>query len=322
MDFTLTPDQIQEVGQRVFGIPVDIDFAQRFALGTFNDTLLVQFFNQPKVVFRVAPADQTKFFWKQKQLMRREHHIQPYFANIADLMPTVLLVDFSHQFIDQDYMVQSYVEGDCWEEVYDDLTTAQQNQLWPQFGTILKKIHATTGDRFGWPYPEKQFSTWAETVYYWLDQMLLAFKTENLDTTALMRLKTLTQANQAVLDQITQPRLLHGDLWPFNLLIDRSSPEVARIVGVLDADHAWWGDPMADWTMFIWSNGSGVNMPLEHGAFWDGYGWPEATDTSRYRAQIYAGMHLASLAAEFAKLGQPDQVQRAQRDLNTVVDAL
>ena len=58
------------------------------------------------------------------------------------------------------------------------------------------------------------------------------------------------RAHPEQLDEIEVPCLLHGDLWLFNLLIARQ-PREPSIVGVLDADRAWWGDPMADWTMFI-----------------------------------------------------------------------
>jgi len=46
------------------------------------------------------------------------------------------------------------------------------------------------------------------------------------------------------------PNLLHGDLWTFNLLVAHSNDRPA-ITGVLDTDRAWWGDPMADWIMFL-----------------------------------------------------------------------
>jgi len=56
--------------------------------------------------------------------------------------------------------------------------------------------------------------------------------------------------NTSLLDEIQTPHLLHGDLWTFNLLVERGV-HAPVITGVLDFDRAWWGDPSADWIMFL-----------------------------------------------------------------------
>ena len=108
--------------------------------------------------------------------MHAEHAMQPYFAPIAALMPKMLLVDFTHQLIDRDYMFQSFIEGQRWDDAGDELSSEENNILWGQFGTIVKQIHEVRGERFGLPRPGFQFERWSQTVIDRLERTLQAAK--------------------------------------------------------------------------------------------------------------------------------------------------
>jgi aminoglycoside phosphotransferase (APT) family kinase protein len=51
--------------------------------------------------------------------------------------------------------------------------------------------------------------------------------------------------HESVLDDVTTPVLVHFDLWDGNILIDLASG-TPRIGGLIDAERAFWGDPLAD----------------------------------------------------------------------------
>jgi fructosamine-3-kinase len=55
----------------------------------------------------------------------------------------------------------------------------------------------------------------------------------------------LLRANAAVLDDVSRPALVHFDLWSGNILVD-SVGHSLRIGGLIDAERAFWGDPVAD----------------------------------------------------------------------------
>jgi fructosamine-3-kinase len=46
-----------------------------------------------------------------------------------------------------------------------------------------------------------------------------------------------------VLEEVTQPALVHWDLWDGNIFID---PESKHITGILDCERALWGDPLME----------------------------------------------------------------------------
>ena len=315
---SLTTDQITRMCQRGFGNSVHIESVHKLGGGTFNTAFLITFTDQSKVILRVAPPQTTDTAWQDAFLMRSEHAMQPYFAPIAALMPKTLLIDFTHQLIDRDYMFQSFIEGKRWDDAGDELTDAEDNTLWEQFGNIMRQIHDVRGERFGLPRPGFQFERWSQTVSDHLERTLQAATELALDTANLAHILELVRAHPQGLDEIQTPRLLHGDLWAFNLLIRRGEQGPA-IVGVLDADRAWWGDPLADWTMFILAH---AEEEEGHAHFWQAYGKLENTQGSRFRKTVYDGLHAATALVWSVRNHDEGTVQKAYGTLQEVAETL
>ena len=304
--------------KRGFGDDAAIVSIRELGGGTFNSTYLLQLADRRKVVLRVSPPQTDETPWDEAFLMRREHAMQPFFAPVAARMPRTLLVDFTHQLIDRDYMFQSFIEGERWEDVSDELTPEENQILWSEFGELTRQIHGVRGDSFGLPRPGFQFPYWSQTVIDRLERTLQAAREIQLDVPGLARILELIRSYPGQLDEIQIPRLLHGDLWLFNLLIQRRA-EGPVIVGVLDADRSWWGDPMADWTMFILAHAE----PEEgHAHFWQAYGKPEDTRGARFRVSAYDGMHAGAALVWATQHHDEETVQRAYGTLREVAEAL
>jgi aminoglycoside phosphotransferase (APT) family kinase protein len=315
---TLTTAQITAMCQRGFGNDTGVESVQELGGGTFNSAYLITFADQRKVILRVAPRATADTAWEDVLLMQREHAMQPYFAPIAARMPRTLLVDFTQQLIDRDYMFQTFIEGERWDDAWDELTPEENNFLWAQFGNIIRQIHEVRGEYFGLPRPGFQFERWSQTVIDRMERTLHAAENIQLDVTHITQSLEMIRTHPEQLDEIEIPRLLHGDLWLFNLLIERRVNEPA-IVGVLDADRAWWGDPMADWTMFILAHAE----PDEgHAHFWQAYGKPEATSGATFRKTVYDGMHAATALVYSTQHNDEGTVQRAYGTLREVAELL
>ena len=315
---TLSTDQITAMCQRGFGNQLQLESALELGGGTFNTAYLITFANQEKVILRVAPPQTAELAWEDAFLMRSEHAMQPYFAPIAALMPKTLLIDFTHQLIDRDYMFQTFIEGQRWDNAWDELTSKENKLLWAEFGGIMRKIHDVRGEAFGLPRPGFQFGRWSEAVLDRMERTYRSAKSLQLNTTDLRQVIELIRARPEPLDEIQVPRLLHGDLWLFNMLIRREA-NTSAIVGVLDADRSWWGDPMADWTMFIFAHAE----PEEgHSHFWQAYGRPEETSAARVRKTVYDGMHAATALVWSAVHKDEGTVGKAYGTLREVADLL
>ncbi|MBV7338639.1 phosphotransferase [Chloroflexi bacterium TSY] len=82
------------------------------------------------------------------------------------------------------------------------------------------------------------YDSWSDLIITQFEHILQDLQQNQIDSTDFESIFALVRANQALLDEIQQPHLLHGDLWTFNILVTREADE-PDIVGVLDADYAW-----------------------------------------------------------------------------------
>jgi aminoglycoside phosphotransferase (APT) family kinase protein len=318
----LTAEQVAAICRRAFGRPTPLTSVRELVGGTINSAYLLTIEPARNVLLRVAPPPSPSTSWDTAALMRREHAMRPFFAAIAHLMPQPLLVDFTHQLIDRDFMVQTYIEGERWDAVADDLTPAAHTALWQQFGTILGAIHATRGTVFGLPEPGMQFARWSQAIVALFERIHADMRTGQLDAAALDVIMPAIRTNTWLLDEMTEPRLLHGDLWLFNLIIQDQHTDSPRIVGVLDADRAWWGDPMADWTMFVLDKADGPGMNDARAAFWQAYGQPQRTTSAQLRSHVYDAMHAGIALLWATREDDQETIARAHHTLQRVADAL
>ena len=311
-------EHMQAMCQRAFGQGTPIDSVRELDGGQFNNTYLIELAERDPMILRVAPAPERCIFWHERFLMRRELAMQPFLAPIAPLLPTIIMTDFTHQIIERDYMFQSWMPGAVWSEVHKALTSGEHDDLWRQFGQLVKAISSVQGEAFGLVQYGAQFPMWSLTLIHWLESTIHDAENSSLDTTLLCRLLEIVRDNSAFLDEITRPRLLHGDLWLFNLLIQRNK-DGPRIVGVLDADRGSWGDPLADWTFFLLSRRA---SPQEQALFWQEYGQPVAGPGAMFRAQVYRGLHQGKILSVARRDGNERAVNRAYRALADALNAL
>ena len=320
MPLVPTANQILAMCQRAFGPSVGVRSARELSGGTFNTTFLIALDDQ-QMILRIAPPQTADLTWNERWLMRREQQVQPFFAALAPLMPRILMADFTHQLIDRDYMFQTFLAGERWDMIEDTFTSEQQLRLWEQFGSITKTIHSTAGTTFGGPYPAAEFPTWSQAIIGRIECATQAMVEAQLDVSDIRSVLAIVRSRTALLDTIQQPRLLHGDLWLFNILVERG-PDGPSIAGVLDADRAWWGDPMADWTMFVLAKGAVPETQRFHSRFWQAYGQPEPTPETAFRNAVYEAMHVGTALVWATRHDDRDTVQRGKRDLRTVATTL
>jgi aminoglycoside phosphotransferase (APT) family kinase protein len=301
--------------RRAFGEEVQIESVKELDGGLCNNIYLVQIHGMQSVILRVAPHPARRIR-NDPGLMRNELASLPFLAPIAPLVPRILMADFTHQILERDYMFQTFMEGEQWERIKDEFTAEEKKALWRQLGAITKKIHSVQGETFG--NFRRPFSSWSLSVVNWFTNLIRDLDNEHLDTTDIRGILDIAQAHHALLDEITRPRLLHGDLWMVNILVKRDDVGEPRIVGVLDSDGASWGDPMADWTMFLLH----INAGKESDAFWGTYGEPEKSPGAQFRFLVYQGGHLGAARLEQHHLRHHDMVKRSYRDMQTVLEGL
>lgn len=302
--------------RRAFGETIQIESAKELGGGLYNNTYLVHIIGMQPVILRVSPSP-ARQYRLERNLMRNEYMSLPFLAPIAPFLPKILMVDFTHQILDRDYLFQTCMEGEQWAQVAHTFTPEEQKVLWRQLGSITKKIHSIQGDHFGNAVSGSHFASWSLTVKDWLTTIIHDLEDVGLDTTDIASLLNLAQAHSALLDEIDQPQLLHGDLWTVNILVKRSETG-PKIAAVLDSDRTSWGDPMADWTMFLLDRNAGTEVD----AFWETYDQPEKSLGAQVRTLIYQGRYIGGARLEHYRLHHHETVKRSYQDMQTIIEQL
>jgi len=303
---SLTASQVVAVCQRGFGRePVA---AVELGGGSFNTTYRVDFgLGEEPVILRVAPAWSYRI---ERDFMRHEHASLPFFAPIAAFMPRTLFVDFTRELVPRDYTFQTMLDGVSGPDGFRAL--ADKAGFFRQLGSIVRTVHGVRGGRFGRP-AGPLFATWSEAVMSIVDDTVADVRDAGLDDADLRELASLATKNSAVLDEITVPCLLHGDLWVPNVRVDGE-----RIVGVFDHDRASWGDPAADWSIYEASRRPGTDRD----AFWDTYGQPLQSPGAAWRAALYRAVHLGAVRIERHRLGLTDRIPASYEEMAQVLTEL
>ncbi|MGI8311974.1 phosphotransferase [Saccharopolyspora hattusasensis] len=125
------------------------------------------------------------------------------------------------------------------------------------------------------------------------------------------------EKHRAVLDEVTEPRVLHGDLWTVNAMMEPDTAE-PRISGVFDNDRTVWGDLESDWTIYTAAKKPGT----ERDAFWGTYGARPATPGAAVRSLFYLAKHTGAIRLERQRLGNTDAVSESYEQMRGVLDQL
>ncbi|MDA8063583.1 MAG: aminoglycoside phosphotransferase family protein [Actinomycetota bacterium] len=302
--------------RRVLGNAVEVRSATELGWGSYNSTFRVELVHGPALVLRVAPQAGSQLR-SERHWMRSEYAAAPWLVGLGSLVPRVVGADFTHQVIDRDYLVQTLLVGTPAPE----LMSGYSRSLWPglfaQLGEISRRIHEVPGETWG-PVSAPVHGSWSGAVLTSLAERAADLMSMSAPSQDVKDFALIVEASRSQLDQIARPALLHGDLWTANVLLE---PTASRptVIGVLDSERAWWGDPLADWALYR-ANARAVEA--ERDAFWAAYGPLPLDGEACWRLRVYQGWHLAAERVEAARHHHHDTVERTLRDLGDVIQAL
>jgi aminoglycoside phosphotransferase (APT) family kinase protein len=160
-----------------------------------------------------------------------------------------------------------------------------------------------------------RYARWSEAFRGSLEDVATALDGAGLDASDVREVVAIAASQSDVLDEITQPRLLHGDLWMTNVMISPTAAE-PTVTGICDSDRVSWGDPAADFAIFRIRQRRGTAGD----AFWETYGRPPATPGAEQRARFYEILHLATL--RFEGLRSSGQTESVLDSYATIADLI
>jgi aminoglycoside phosphotransferase (APT) family kinase protein len=275
--------------------------------GTFNAVHLVSLADGTRLVVKIPPAAGTPLLRYERQgILATEALYYQLAGECRDVtVPDVVAVDTADAA--GGYLVMTECPGTPWPQLAPPPAGAERDELRAALGGQVARLHTITGPGFGYPSepvgPLRE--TWRAAFFDMVNAVLA--DAETFAVTLPRPIADILEwfnVRAVVLDEVTTPALVHFDLWDGNILVE-SGPAGHRIGALIDAERAFWGDPLAEFVSLA------LYGDIERDtAFLDGYRGAGGTVTfdvaarlrlSLYRAYLYLIMWVETAPRGFGQ---------------------
>ncbi|MEU9737483.1 aminoglycoside phosphotransferase family protein [Streptomyces sp. NPDC048002] len=206
--------------------------------GTYNEVEELLLADGTRYVLKVPPPEAVPGLAHERDLLVSEAEFCRAAARVAVPVPRVLVAAPRE-------LLMTACPGAPWD---DSLTDAERRRLRTELGRGTALLHTVEGPGFGYPSGAlgPLSADWRTAFTGMLAAVLddarryRPWLPRSLDATAGP-----LRAALGALDGVDVPRLVHFDLWPGNILVDRTAGE-PRIGGLVDGERMFWGDPVAE----------------------------------------------------------------------------
>ncbi|SFW92257.1 phosphotransferase family protein [Amycolatopsis australiensis] len=205
--------------------PASVVTAAAIGGGTYNTALRLTLADGRRLVLKLAPAAPGLTY--EHGLLETEAE---YYRLVRGPLPAVVGGG-------PGFLLMTELPGVPWAGA----RVTDRPRLRRELGGIVAGLHATTGDGFGYPQDPLR-PTWSAAFTAMVDAVLAdaARYGVRLPRPAA-EIRHLVHRHEPLLDLVTTPVLVHFDLWDGNILLDGG-----RVSGIIDAERAFWGDPVAE----------------------------------------------------------------------------
>lgn len=277
--------------------------------GTINAGFAVQQGPKDALIVRIAPSDAEADAgpqWLNSHGLRRELAAFDMLPALEPLLPHTVHADFSREHIDRDWVVQSLVPGRPWADVRSVLSEEEDIQLWSQLGEVTRTIHGAIGSHFGPPEEGCGFTTWSGQLRWDVTGFLVDAQRFGFDIEPFQQLCDLVDHSANVLDEITDPQLVHSDLNLRHVFVQRHVNGAMAISGLIDFEFARFADPYSESVFTEYGL-----RPSDDGrdvVFCNAYGCDRPDREHRLRDLIYEMRALAWIVTDLVRLGRSSEI--------------
>ena len=261
----LSPDELDVLLRRSAGIGCQLE--TELTDGWFNTAYRVIFDDGRPAVVKLAPPADAEVLRYERGILATEAMV---YRRIAALpgggVPTPALL-----YAGEEFLAVSVLEGIPWDKAADRLSQAAGTALRRELGSITARMHtlAPEDGRFGYPAAESALSApdWRTAFTAMVDAILDdAERWQSPLGVPSADVRMLVAEGGHALDEVTEPRLVHFDLWPGNIFVDPTDEgKHARIAGLIDHERAFWGDPAAELVSLAFGGDTGPDSDFVAG---------------------------------------------------------
>ncbi|WP_093802870.1 phosphotransferase family protein [Streptomyces sp. Wb2n-11] len=256
--------------------------------GWFNTAYRVLLDDGRPAIVKLAPSAGTAVLRYERGIMATEAMVYRRITALSDGgVPTPALLCAGEEFL-----ALSVLEGAPWDKAADHLSPRAQRALRRELGAITARLHtlAPEDGRFGYPAAESGLSAsdWYSAFTAMVEALLDdAERWKSPLGVAPDGIRAMVTEARYALQEVTEPRLVHFDLWPGNVFVDHGDDRSStRISGIIDHERAFWGDPAAELVSLAFGGDAGPDSDLVAGYVETG-GALDFTPALRHRLALY-----------------------------------
>ncbi|HTG68888.1 MAG TPA: aminoglycoside phosphotransferase family protein [Candidatus Udaeobacter sp.] len=238
----LTESELKAIAKKVFDQQATAvkELTDGFANAAYKVTLE----DGRPVIVKAAPPSSTKMMSYEQGLMKAEVEVLRLVKQAGAVpVPSVYAHDASESLVNCEYFIMEMLEGDPYNKVKDRLTEEQRYLIDHQLGVYNRQLNDIRGERFGlYAASGETDSSWREAFHRLLLSVLADGEREGVKLPAdYDTIRNEVSLRLDVLDEVTEPRLLHWDLWDGNVFIKDGT-----VTGIIDFERSLWGDPLME----------------------------------------------------------------------------
>jgi aminoglycoside phosphotransferase (APT) family kinase protein len=222
--------------------------------GWFNAAFLLSLADGHEYVLKVAPPPGVKLLRYEANILRAEVEAMKLVQGLVPV-PTVVAQDFAGSTVGSPWFLMDRLRGMPYNHLRDTLSAEQQRGVEEQVGRIVRALGVAGTQGFGM-FNGPFFATWREAFSHLMADLRLDAEEASVELPD--GAWEAASPHLSSLDAVTEPRLVHWDLWEGNLFVD---PTSLAVTGVIDFERALWGDPLIE-----------MNFSMKRDGFLDGYG--------------------------------------------------
>ncbi len=202
--------------------PASVVASEEIGGGTYNTAIRLALAGGRRLVLKIAPSAPGLSY--EHDLLATEAE---YYRRVSGPLPSVVGAG-------PGFLLMTELPGVPWSRLRD---TGPRAEL----GAIVAGLHGVTGDGYGYPQAPLR-PTWPMAFTAMVDAVLAdAVRYEVRLPRPAAEISHLVRRHEPLLELVTTPVLVHFDLWKGNILLDGG-----RVSGIIDAERAFWGDPVAE----------------------------------------------------------------------------
>jgi len=217
--------------------------------GTFSAVQAVDLADGRTVVAKSSvpvgalPDGRTPLLTYEHDMLQAEHDMLLRVEPLAGVpAPRVLAADLSREHIAVQAIAMDLLPGTPWDTVVSTMSPTANERAHGEVGQVLAALKEVGASRFGYPAADFRLGgdTWPEFFTLLMETVLADAREWGVDIEPDRVMAALDLGLDA-LAQVTDPRLVHNDLWLGNVLL---TPATGEVHGVVDFERCLFGDPI------------------------------------------------------------------------------